>query len=122
MEFTEENGIVLRVNRLLIPRELRSEMLVRLHTGHLGITKCWERARQSMWWPGMSTEIGEMIQKCDICNKNKPQRPEPLIPSQFPELPWHKLGTDLFKWKGLNYLFVIDYYSRYIEIAKLHST
>ena len=70
----------------------------------------------------MSTEIGEMIQKCNICNKHNPQRPEPLISSEFPELPWQKLGTDLFTWKGFNYLLVIDYYSRDIEIAKLHST
>ena len=96
VELTEVNGIVLRGNRIRIPRELRSEMLARLHTGHLGISKCRERARQSMWWPGMSTEIGKMIQKCDICNKHKPQRPEPLITSEFPELPWNKLGTDLF--------------------------
>ena len=56
--------------------------------------------------PGMSTEIGEMIQKCNICNKHNPQRPEPLISSEFPELPWQKLGTDLFTWKGFNYLLV----------------
>ena len=61
VELTEVNGTVLRGNRILIPRELHSEMLTRLHTGHLGISKCRERARQSMWWPGMSTEIGEMI-------------------------------------------------------------
>ena len=45
-----------------------------------------------------------------------------MITSEFPELPWQKLGTDLFTWKGFNYLLVINYYSRYIEIAKLHST
>ena len=116
VELTEVNGIILWGNRILIPRELRSEMLTKLHTGHLGIFKCRERARQSMWWPGMSTEIGEMIQKCDICNKHKPQRPKPLISSEFLELPWQKLGTDLFTWKGFNYLLVIDYYSRDIEI------
>ena len=44
-----------------------------------------------------------------------------MITSEFPELLWQKLGTDLFTWKGFNYLLVIDYYSRYIEIAKLHS-
>jgi len=122
VELTEEDGIVLRGNRLVIPRELHSEMLESLYTGHLGISKCRERARQTMWWPGMSTDIKEMISKCDICNVNKPQRIEPLITSQFPELPWQKLGTDLFTWKGSNYLLMIDYFSRYIEIAKLNST
>ena len=29
------------------------------------------------------------------------------------------MATDLFKWKGLTYLLVVDYFSKYIEISKL---
>ena len=50
------------------------------------------------------------------------QHPEPLIPSPFPQQPWQRVGTDLFKWKKTDYLLVVDYYSRFIEIAKLTST
>ena len=35
-------------------------------------------------------------------------------------MPWQKVGTDLFVWKQKSYLLVIDYYSRYIEVTKLH--
>ena len=42
-----------------------------------------------------------------------------MIPSEFPELPWQKVGMDLFEWKKISYLLIVDYYSRYIEIAKL---
>ena len=45
-----------------------------------------------------------------------------MCPSELPANPWQKVGTDLFVWNQVNYLFVIDYYSRYIEIAKLVST
>jgi len=34
-------------------------------------------------------------------------------------LPWQKFAIDLFHWKGSVYLLIIDYYSRYIETAKL---
>ena len=48
------------------------------------------------------------------------QRPEPLISSLLPQLPWQKVGTDLFFWKNHTYVIIIDYFSRYIEIAKLN--
>ena len=47
------------------------------------------------------------------------QSVELLIPTEFPSLPWEKVATDLFVWKGNNYLLVVDYLSRYIEIARL---
>ena len=50
------------------------------------------------------------------------QHPEPLIPFPFPQRPWQRVGTDLFEWKKTDYLLVVDYYSRFIEIAKLTLT
>ena len=47
--------------------------------------------------------------------------PEPLIITEFPERPWQKLGSDLLHFNASNYLLVIDYFSRYIEIAKLNA-
>ena len=45
-----------------------------------------------------------------------------MKPSPFPELPWQKVGIDLFEWKTLVYYIIVDYYSRCIEIAKLYRT
>ena len=40
----------------------------------------------------------------------------------LPDHPWQKVATDLFEWKNSSYVLVVDYYSRYIELAKLSST
>ncbi len=87
-----------------------------------GITKTRERAHQSVWWPGLNSEIANVINICTKCCKERYQSPQPLLPSVFPELPWQCVATVFFDWKSNTYLLVVDYFSRYIEIAKLNHT
>ena len=47
------------------------------------------------------------------------QKTKPKIPFTLRELPWQKVGMDLFEWKKFVYLIIVDSYSRFIEIAKL---
>ena len=35
----------------------------------------------------------------------------------IPQLPWQVVASDLFKWKLTTYLLVIDYFSKFFEIA-----
>ena len=56
------------------------------------------------------------------CCKAQMQRSEPLIPTSLPELPWQKVATDLLEWRKETYLLIVDYYSRFIEIARLSRT
>ena len=121
-ELSVNKGLLLRGNRLVIPSNLRPNILDKLHVGHQGITKCRRRAAQSVWWPGIYKDIEQMISKCPTCCQHKLQHPEPLLPSTLPEHPWQKVATDLFEWNSSSYLLVVDYYSRYIELAKLTST
>ena len=45
-----------------------------------------------------------------------------MIPSPFPELLWQKVGMNLFEWRKHVYPTIMDYYSRFIEIAQLDGT
>ena len=121
-ELSVQNGLLLRGSRLVIPASLQRDVLNRIHEGHQGITKCRERARQSVWWPGLSRQLQELAENCKMCCKFRSQRAEPLLPTTLPDLPWQKVGTDLFEWKNSNYLQVVDYHSRWIEISRLERT
>ena len=48
---------------------MRADVLKKVHETHLGIEKCKARARASMYWPGMTNDIEEMIAKCPTCAK-----------------------------------------------------
>ena len=115
-------GLLLRGNRIVIPSSLRADILEKLHSGHQGMTKCRQTAKDSAWWPGIRKDIEETVTKCPICCRQRAQHAEPLMPSPLPEHPWQKIATDLFEWRKVDYLLVVDCYSCYTEAAKLTST
>jgi hypothetical protein len=102
----------MRGMRVIIPQKSRQDVLHRLHTGNMGITKCRARARETVWWPGISQQIEEMVKRCEACIMEQPQRKEPLIPSEIPERPSQKVAVDLFYLNKEWFLVVTDYYSR----------
>ncbi|PIK37700.1 hypothetical protein BSL78_25470 [Apostichopus japonicus] len=114
--------LVFCASRIIIPSSLRLEVLDFIHEGHQGIVKCRERAKQSVWWPGISSQIGDLVYKCHTCAHQAREVKEPMMPSQFPSRPWERVAADLYYLQDSTYLLVVDYYSRYIEVAKLTST
>ena len=120
-ELSVHNGIVFRGNRVVVPSALRRKFLSKLHEGHLGQNKCKSKARELMFWPGMSNDIENYVNSCEVCNKYRPQQQrEPLIPHPIPKHPYDRVGIDLFACKGKDYLIVTDYYSSYPEVFTLN--
>ena len=48
-------------------------------------------------------------------------REQPLRPVELPGKPWEKVAMDIFHYKRNDYLVIIDYYSRWIEIKQFTS-
>lgn len=86
------------------------------------MVKCRERARQAVWWPGLSNQISELVLKCRQCIQERVNVREPLMPTDLPERPWQTLGADLFTLNDKIYLLLVDCFSRYVEIAQLSPT
>lgn len=107
-------------NQQVVPLSMRIDVLERLNDAHQGITKCHERAKISVWWPGLSQQLDKVVKKCPTCIKECINPAEPVMLSELPDRPWQKVAADLFKLKGHPYLLVIDYFSRYVEVANFH--
>ena len=122
-ELSVVDGLLLKKNRIVIPQQLRQDLLQRIHEGHLGVEKCKRRARDTVYWPGINKDIERMISRCETCQKHRNKQPkEPMVLADVTTAPWHKVGMDLFHLKGKDYLVVIDYYSNFPEMALLANT
>ena len=90
--------------------------------------KCKQRARSSLYWPGMDNQIEHLVSNCSTClNHRNRQRRESMIRHPVPDAPWVKVATDLFTlnnrdYINRDYIILVDYYSRFIEIFRLRDT
>lgn len=116
------DGTLLMNNLVFIPKTLRSEMIERVHEGHLGIDRCKRRARDVMFWPGMSRDVERAVRACRVCSLHAPlpQR-EPIIAHHIPGLPWAKIGSDIFEVNKKYFLILVDYFSNFVEVSPLTS-
>ena len=75
---------------------MRSQMLDKVHSSHIGAEGCLRRAREVVFWPGMTAEIKEYVSSCDTYNAHRhdPSK-EPLIPQPVPDHPWSRVAVDL---------------------------
>lgn len=117
------DGILFKGEKIIVPHTLREDMLARIHTGHMGIEKCKQRARDVLFWPGMGKQIEAIVGSCSTCLERRNSNPkEPMISHQIPDRPWQTVATDLFTLHGEDYIVTVDYHSRFIEVDRLRST
>ena len=115
-EVTIEDGLLLKGTHIIVPHTLHPEMIQLLHTRHLGLEQCLNRAKQSMYWSGLYEELKDMVTNCTTCLKFSSQKPTCLSNRQYagheiPVHPWSKLTSDIFYFEGYRYLLIVDYTS-----------
>ncbi len=115
-------GLLMYGQRIVVPKVLQKETLQKIHEGHQGIERCRGRVTSSVWWPGVSSQVAQMVQQCPECAKNSTPPKEPLLTSPLPDFSWQVIGTDLFELEGKQYLLIVDYFSRFPEVIQLKST
>eukprot|EP00731_Ephydatia_muelleri_P032566 Em0024g110a len=102
--------------------DMRKRTLQKIHEGHQGIERCLLRAKTAAWWPGLQKEVYNMVKQCQTCATQNTQTREPMLPTKLPAYPWQRVASDLFTLKGVNYLVVVDYFSRFPEVKTLTTT
>jgi hypothetical protein len=121
-EIVEEDGILCRGTRVIIPQVLRRMMIERTHSAYLGADSCLRRARQCIYYPGMNNDLRVFISQCVPCNQYGKKQPyESLRQHEVPSLPFSKIALDTFHYGGAEHLITVDYYSNFFEVDKLQT-
>ena len=108
----------------MIPKSLRADMKLRIDSSHLGIEACLRRARECIYWLGMSAEMKLHLYGCETCREpdSITHVKEILMSHELPSRPWEEIATDICTLDGKDYLITIDYYSNFWEVDRLSST
>ena len=90
-----ESGLITCGNRIIVPKEMRPEMLQYIHKGHQGKERCLLQARNTVLWPKMMYDVQELIERCITCQEHGRSQPIIGTTQELPPFPWHTLATDL---------------------------
>ena len=119
-ELFTQNGLVFRGTRIIISHSMRTEMTAQAHRSHLGIQYTINTARDIIYWPRMTADLSEVVQRCEACQQMRTALPkEPMMTFPVPTLPWQIVASDCFECDTQHYLVVVDLYSDLIEIRKM---
>jgi len=105
-ELTTQNGLVFKGEQIVIPIGLRADMKKAVHSSHIRIEGCLRRARECLFWPGMSSELKQYISTCETCRMFEIAPAKESLMSH--DVPY--------------YVITVDYFSNFWEIDKLNRT
>ena len=103
--------------RIVIPPTLRKDVIRSLHSAHQGISSMNERAKASVYWPGITSDILKARQSCDSCNRTMPsQARTPPVDPCIPTSPFEAIAADYFDYMGSHYFVAADRLSGWVEM------
>ena len=94
-ELTIQDGLILKGTQIVIPHKRHEAILKQIHDSHLGLTKCKLRAKQAVYWPGLSDQLGQLVLNCQPCLKYSRSKQKPDTHSALgQEVPVFSLDKD----------------------------
>ena len=108
-DLTADSSLILYGARVVVPITLRRRTLARLHDSHRGVEATERRARQTVFWPGIDSDINSTVRACEPRQVLQPSlQQEPLLSDDCPNRPFESVSDDFFTVSGKFFLVVID--------------
>ena len=103
--------------RVIVPTSCRQRVLQSLHSAHQGTAKMLERAKHSVYRPGIVDDLEQTRKRCSICDRNAPSQAQmPPLQLESPEFPFQMIAMDYFDVKGKSWLAIADRFSGWLSL------
>lgn len=103
-ELAFHEGLFFKGSKLIIPPEMRTDILRDLHRSHKNIESCLMLARELVFWPNMNKDIRSYVANCKTCSKHQRDKiQENIILQDVPSRPWKIVATDIFSIKSKDF-------------------
>lgn len=118
IEFSIQDGVIMRGHRVVIPKVLQSKILEELHIGHFGVIRMKSLARSYCWWSSIDRDIEAMAQSCANCNAHRNNPPKVNVHNWQPaSAPMQRVHMDFAgPFMGKMFLILVDAYTKWPEV------
>jgi len=109
----DDNGLIIKDGtRLLIPEGMRTRWIDYLQNLHSSPEKVIERARKSIWWPFINSDLKQRRRTCETCVERSPSNPSDQIKPHEPAIyPFQRIHADLGNYGGKQWIIITDQFS-----------
>jgi len=106
---TVDDNLIVNRCRLLIPASMHKQVLSELHDSHQGAVRTKQRARLTIYWPGIDTDIKKIVLNCQQCQEHLPSNhKEPILLKPTSVKPFQEVAADFCSHGGQHYLILVD--------------
>lgn len=118
--------------RLWVPSSMVDDLLTLAHnhplSGHMGVSKVYNKLKPKYYWPNMSRVIQAFIRRCDVCQRVKtgtpvviPKQKSVVVSQPFARVAVDVVGPYPVSSSGMKYVVVfIDLLTRFPIASALH--
>jgi len=103
---------------------MRHQVLKNLHEAHQEALRTKQRARLTIYWPGIDNDIDNIILNCQQCQGHLTSNvKEPIIQKSQPLRLFQEVAVDLCSYAGQDYLIMVDCHTDWPDIIPMpHNT
>ena len=87
---------------------------------NFGLVHTKQRARLTVYWPGIDNDIENVITTCQLCQDHLPSNPkEPIVSKPKPLCPFQEVAVDFCTYGGKQFLIIVNCYTDWPDIIPM---